>query len=286
MWYRFLICSILALSFADDSSAGYLAVRQSGPDFGVDSLGSILLAESTGGTIDFSLSSDIGLGGRFIDASGEIANGAIRLRLHNRGSFGRLGGSVSDQYLLAGPAGETVPLTAYLEVDGFTQYFGSGSGTIVGGRIGADYQEDGFGTTFPTFAQSDSTTPSQASQNVDKLYAHDFSVSYTFDATVGVPFQLAYHVFIANGKTPTSPLPSESILTDLTNTATVRFDLPDEFSLMSQNGFGAPTASAEVPEPGSMTLLGTGLLSACWFRRRRGDKASRIELKPISSQVD
>jgi hypothetical protein len=43
------------------------------------------------------------------------------------------------------------------------------------------------------------------------------------------------------------------------------------------------TAETAVPEPSSVALLGTGLLTACWFRRRRGEKTSHLGLKRGSS---
>jgi hypothetical protein len=261
---RFIACCVLILGVTDATSAGYLTLRAIATDFDRPFSGiPILLAESNTGLLDFDMTNMAGT--RFVDAWGEIANGTIRLRLHNRSGLTSLRGSVKDQYVLAGPTGGTVTLTAYLEVDGFTSYLGTGTRTRVLGEIGADFQEDGFGGTFPTFNEIGSST---GSVNTDVEFTHDFAVPYTFNATVGVPFQLAYSVVIGNGGPTLAP---GSVLTDLTNTATVRFELPEGFSLTSQNRFGAPTAdsNSEVPEPGSMTLLGCGIASMCWFGRHR-----------------
>lgn len=268
MWPRLFACSALILAGAADASAGYITLHGLPGEFGLPSSSPTveLLADSTTNTFEYFNSSTASGQERYIDAWGEIANGAIRLRLDSWATNPTLRASVRDQYVLSGPIGETVSLTVHLEVDGFTRYVGTAGGVrIVRGEIGGDHHEDGFAGLSPIFSQEGVATEDN---NTNVEFMHDFDVTHTFDATVGVPFQLAYSVAIIRGNP--RPGPAGSVLTDLTNTATVRFDLPEGFSLTSQSGFGAPTENAEVPEPGSMALLGSGIAGMGWFVRRRG----------------
>jgi len=269
MLFRILSATIVVCVLTNHASASYIAFTQG------SSAGFNILGDSYTGTLD--ASGTIGYAG-YVDgmasAHADIGSGVIHMYSESISTGGTILGvsltaSVLEHYLLSGPDGQSARITAHLDFDALTNQHGTSVNvTGVGGRIASNHRaSDGIADVFgTTYAADDETTGIAFGENE---HLHAGEMAYTFDVSSGGTFKLAFSVFIHQ------TLTTGSQFTDMSNSATAWFEVPEGFVLTSQDGFGAPTPTTNaVPEPGTFALFGIGLVGLCGFRRRRKEPAT------------
>ncbi len=215
----------------------------------------------------------------YLSPYAEIVPGEVRMAFDaqaHSGAFAFLSAAVRDFYVLDGTAVDLVPsqpgtqvsVPVSLHVTGvadrtfFPPLGGPAGGLHVSAIIGNDLAPTGGVTPHNPVIQEPAGQKSMGFYQIPigEGPAHadiNFSVSTNLLVTLGEQFQLAYAVVLQ---------PTFGIDADLTDTATVNFDVGPGLTLTSTNGFGAP-----VPEPSSFVLLAAGLASLLvWRRARRG----------------
>jgi hypothetical protein len=178
------------------------------------------------------------------------------------GGIGFFDVSMFDTYTLIGAPG-TVPITAKFHLVGDITRTSLFANFQVRAQIGTWTTnpvtiDDRVGPFGGDFSPADATYTQTLSTAAPSSFNVDIMATYTQDVTVGTPFSLAYQIQLFSS--------SLNGTFDFLNTGAVGFTVPEGYSITSVGGFGAP-----VPLPGSVVLMGSGLLGLVgvvrWRRR-------------------
>jgi hypothetical protein len=205
----------------------------------------------------------------FFHHEAQVTTGGIKLRLTSISTQGSaLQAGLIDYYTITGGTpGEVVSVTGHFLITGNSQstlhpvgsphypYIGS---VAVGGGVGLDLSASGTvtGSNPVITGGSVGTGISPFPLTIGfKDVDFDIDVMIPLVVTVDQQFQLSFS---------TSMIHVSGVKTDMFNTASVSFELPEGMAITSTNGFG----TSPVPEPTSLALAGLGL-SFIAMRRRR-----------------